>query len=154
MVDLLSVTEFVELLGRLALRFTPPAPASALDTLGPEASPVRSVQQVRVACACGAVCVAAHTLPARRRRVSLPGAVLLCCTAVLGCCAVLCDGAWRLCALPCVVCASRRTLARQLLFELETSRGRDKVARTARGAGAIPAFRGIKKLLDRSRGVA
>jgi hypothetical protein len=148
-VDLLSVTEFVELLGRLALRFTPPAPPSALDTLGPEASPVRSVQQVRVACACGAVCVAAHC----RRVVGVCPFPALCCCAALRCwaAALCCVTVLGGCA-PCRALCARR--GRQLLFELETSRGRDKVARTARGAGAIPAFRGIKKLLDRSRGVA
>ena len=47
LVDMLSYVEFTELLGRLALRFTPPK-ATLASTAGQPASPVRSVQQLLV----------------------------------------------------------------------------------------------------------
>jgi hypothetical protein len=45
LVDVLSYVEFTELLGRLAMRFTPPK-STLSSTLGQPASPVRSLQQL------------------------------------------------------------------------------------------------------------
>ena len=79
---LLSYPGFAELLGRLALRFTPPR-ATLASHAGSAPSPVRSLQQ--------------------------------------------------------------------LLVQLELSGGRDKLRAAVRGSVAVPAFRGIGKLLDATR---